>query len=175
MNTESEQTEKAATKRPLISLPFIIIVGVLGVAGYAAGPWLMTQFMLLEEKQKANKIEIPDEFAPISELAKSLQADPNASWEGMSISPGGAGQQLDPAERFAEMDADGDGKLTGDEISERLAGMLDEVDGDSDGAVTKEEFLALFERRSDDGNDAEESPAQDSSSEEASGNSQDDN
>lgn len=55
--------------------------------------------------------------------------------------PGGGGS-FDPEARFAERDADGDGKLTGDEISERMREGLAATDTDGDGAVSKEEFLA---------------------------------
>lgn len=55
--------------------------------------------------------------------------------------PGGGGG-FDPEAIFAERDADGDGKLTGEEISERMRGRLDDIDTDKDGSVTKEEFLA---------------------------------
>lgn len=55
--------------------------------------------------------------------------------------PGG-GRGFDPEAMFAERDVDGDGKLTGDEISERMRESLEAIDTDSDGAVSKEEFLA---------------------------------
>jgi hypothetical protein len=43
---------------------------------------------------------------------------------------------------FAERDADGDGKLTGEEISDRMRENLEAIDTDSDGSVSKEELLA---------------------------------
>jgi polyisoprenoid-binding protein YceI len=55
---------------------------------------------------------------------------------------GGGGGGFDPGAFFDQRDADGDGKLTGDEISERMRENLDETDTDKDGAVSKEEFLA---------------------------------
>jgi len=55
---------------------------------------------------------------------------------------GGPGGGFDPEAFFAERDADGDGKLSGEEISERMRGRLEAIDTDGDGAVTKEEFLA---------------------------------
>ena len=61
------------------------------------------------------------------------------------------GGRFDPAAYFRRQDADGDGKLTGDEISGRVRDALDQVDGDGDGAVTEEEYLAamrqMFRRR----------------------------
>jgi hypothetical protein len=55
--------------------------------------------------------------------------------------PGGGGS-FDPEAMFAERDADGDGKLTGDEISERMREGLEATDTDGDGAVSKDEFVA---------------------------------
>lgn len=52
------------------------------------------------------------------------------------------GRDFDPEAMFAERDADGDGKLTGDEISERLRESLEAIDTDGDGAISKDEFLA---------------------------------
>lgn len=58
---------------------------------------------------------------------------------------GGAG--FDPAAIFARIDMDGDGKLTGDEINERMQPRLAEIDTDGNKAVSKDEFLADFAKR----------------------------
>lgn len=55
---------------------------------------------------------------------------------------GGGGQGFDPAAMFARMDANSDGKLAGDEISERMKDRVAAMDKDSDGAISKEEFLS---------------------------------
>ena len=60
---------------------------------------------------------------------------------------GGGRGAFDPAAFFAERDADGDGKLAGDEISDRMAEDLEEIDTDGDGAVTLEEFQARMQSR----------------------------
>ena len=41
---------------------------------------------------------------------------------------------------FERSDANKDGKLSGDEIPERMRGMMDQLDKDKDGAVSQEEF-----------------------------------
>ena len=53
--------------------------------------------------------------------------------------PGG-GRQFDPQEFFNRRDADKDGKLTGDEIPERMRDNLTETDKDGDGAISLEEM-----------------------------------
>lgn len=61
---------------------------------------------------------------------------------------GGGRGGFDPAAIFAERDADGDGKLTGDEISGRMEESAAEIDTDGDGSITLEEFQARMQSRS---------------------------
>lgn len=49
---------------------------------------------------------------------------------------------FDPAAMFKQRDADGDGKLTGEEIAGRMRENLEEIDTDKDGAISEEEFQA---------------------------------
>lgn len=53
---------------------------------------------------------------------------------------GRGGRAFDPAAFFARMDADGDGKLAGDEIPDRMRENLANIDSNSDGEITLEEF-----------------------------------
>lgn len=138
----------APSKRPLISLPFLVIVGVLALGGYLAGPSVMQWVMLQQEKAKqGGGPSGPEEFAGLSELAKSLKAggDESEAMAAMTSADGGGGSRPDPETRFTEADADGNGKLEGDEISERMQGRLDDVDTDGDGAVSKEEYMTMVE------------------------------
>jgi len=50
------------------------------------------------------------------------------------------GGGFDPAQIFARRDSDGDGKLTGGEISGRMQGNCDQFDTNQNGTVTLEEF-----------------------------------
>ena len=59
---------------------------------------------------------------------------------------GGGGGRFDLAAMFENRDADGDGKLTGDEISERMRENMDQIDTDQDGSVTLEEFQARMQQ-----------------------------
>lgn len=59
---------------------------------------------------------------------------------------GGAGRFGDPeayVTRLMEGDTNKDGKLSKEEIPERLQGMMERVDTDKDGALSKEELEAL--------------------------------
>jgi len=49
---------------------------------------------------------------------------------------------FDPSAMFKRVDADGDGKLTGDEIPNRMRDNLAAIDKDGDGSITFEEFQA---------------------------------
>ena len=48
---------------------------------------------------------------------------------------------------FARNDKDGDGKLTGDEISERMRPNLAEIDTDGDQSISMAEFTASIAKR----------------------------
>ncbi len=52
---------------------------------------------------------------------------------------------FDPVAMFKQQDADADGKLTGDEIPERIQQNIKVFDQDGDGAVTMEEMQAAIE------------------------------
>ena len=141
-------SENASPRSPLIRLPFLILVLVLGVGGYFAGPTIMTQLMYQQERMKVeNSSAIPHEF----------NADgPRPSIPGMGGDGGGqdnanqgeaAASAFDPESLFAERDSDQNGVLEGDEISGRMRDGLERIDADGDGAVSKEEFLAASSRR----------------------------
>ena len=64
--------------------------------------------------------------------------------------PGGPQNEAAAGARFAQMfstrDANGDGKLTGDEIPEMLQGRMERVDENADGAIEKEELMKAMAR-----------------------------
>ena len=56
--------------------------------------------------------------------------------------PGGGGGGFDPAAIFARRDENQDGKLTGEELSGRIADRVEQLDTDKNGEVSREEFDA---------------------------------
>ena len=53
----------------------------------------------------------------------------------------------DMIERIFENDANSDGKISKDELPERMQRIFDRADGDSDGFITKDELTSMFEQR----------------------------
>ncbi len=111
-------------------------------------------------EKKGDVIAIPD--------LKTIEVDPEAdtSGEGDDVAaaggaggeeasaggggpggggPGGGGRTFDPEARFTAADADGDGVLREDEISDRMQESLSEIDTDGDGEISKAEFMARME------------------------------
>ena len=61
----------------------------------------------------------------------------------------GIGNGPNMGKMFETRDANGDGKLTGDEIPERMRDRLNMVDKDGDGSISKSEFAAMAARMED--------------------------
>ncbi len=61
--------------------------------------------------------------------------------------PGGEGDRAQFFTRmFEQRDENKDGKLSGDEIPEQMAGRLEQIDSDGDGSVSREELEAMARR-----------------------------
>jgi Ca2+-binding EF-hand superfamily protein len=61
--------------------------------------------------------------------------------------PPGGGNRPDPAARIKELDKNGDGKLSKDEVADdRMAARFDMIDADADGLVTLDEMKAASAR-----------------------------
>ncbi len=60
---------------------------------------------------------------------------------------GRGGRGFNPGEMFGQWDKDGDGKLSGDEIPERMRDRVESIDTDGDKAVSKEELEKAFQGR----------------------------
>lgn len=125
MNTEPEAAE--SKKRPPISLPFVLIVGVLAVAAYLSGPWIMKQVMFLQERAKQSGGAI---------AATGSSGRPGLPTGG---DDGGA-ESIDADAIFSRRDQNDNGTLEGEELA--VDERLQELDSNADGKVTKEEFVA---------------------------------
>jgi multidrug efflux pump subunit AcrA (membrane-fusion protein) len=102
--------------------------------------------------------QVPDDSdGPTQRKKRPSQAaggedGPVAGPEGRAPDGGGAGGgDFDPERIFAALDADGDGKVSGEEIPDRMRDNLSEIDTDQDGAVSREEWQQRRSARSSGG------------------------
>jgi polyisoprenoid-binding protein YceI len=96
--------------------------------------------------------KLTDRVAAEVRLAVTIGQEITSAAQGRSSSStaGGPSHGDDPEARFKERDADGDGKLVGDELPPRMKQNLDAFDGDGDGAVSLDELNErMSTRRSD--------------------------
>lgn len=74
----------------------------------------------------------------------------------------GGGGGFDPSSIFKRRDANSDGKLSGDEVPERMRSRMEQLDSDKDGALTLDEFRSgmgrMFGGRGRGGNPREGKP-----------------
>lgn len=71
---------------------------------------------------------------------------PTAAGGGGGGGGGGGRQRPNPDQIFKDADKNGDGKLEGDEISDRMKSGMERIDQDKDGAITLDELKASFSR-----------------------------
>ena len=151
----SVETPTKVAKRS--SLPVLIGVIVVAVGLYFGIPIVMTNVMVLDEQAKA-KAKLAESLIPntsteveptsgVKKMPLGASAGGGGAAGGPTSTSGAGGERPDPEEAFNSRDKDGNGKLEGAEISERLQGRMEQVDKDSDGAVSKEEFLAALQAR----------------------------
>jgi hypothetical protein len=149
MNAESETTKP---KSKIISIPFLLVAVVLVVGGYPAGKWAMEKFMTMQEQGKAAADPIPPDpdlkRTGIGAMAEQQNSMGGAGGpRGAGGGGGGGGGGFDPEAAFTRWDADSNGKLEGEEISERMKDRVEAMDTDKDGAISKEEFMASRQNR----------------------------
>lgn len=140
MSTES--STDTVTKRPLVSLPFLVTLCALAVGVYFAAPRIMPYLFLMTGNIGSGAAE-----ATVEATGQDVAEDADSGSEGQPNGPGGGrgGRGAGGFDReafFAERDTDGNGKLEGEEISERMRERMANADVDKDGAISKEEFMA---------------------------------
>ena len=123
------------------SIPLLIAFGVLGVAAYYAGPTVMAYAFLFQEEAKSRSIYESTRKSNAQGLAEISDSREMPTPVG-GPSGGLPGAMPDPEELFKRRDVNGDGKLEGSEISERMQSRVAGLDKDGDGAISKEEFMA---------------------------------
>ncbi len=146
--TESTNPTNQVKKRGT-SIPLLIGFAVLGFIAWMAGPTVMKYALFFQEQRKHNRInsEIGKKKLPSSDAVTSPEVPAMVTTGGPGGPGGPGGGRQDPEEMFKGRDKDGNGKLEGAEISERMQGRLADIDKDADGAVSKEEFLAAIPNR----------------------------
>lgn len=123
----------------LLALPLIVVAIFLITIDPIARESFFVEFKTATAEQFGYGDEIP--------AVNSGGDTSNSSESGERPGGGGRAGGFDPAQMFAERDADGDGKLTGDEISQRMRDRLDVIDTDQDGAISLEEMQAGMQGR----------------------------
>ena len=163
VSAQEEGKDKAAGRRPNMQRP-----GAGPEAGgFPGGPLGMLQMhplMKILDTDKDGTLsagEIANASKALIQLdkngdgivsAEELRPDPSAMPGGLA-GAGGNGPFGGAAmgKLFESRDANKDGKLSGDEIPERMRERLSMVDKDGDGSISKSEFAAMAARMEDAG------------------------
>jgi len=135
-----------------------------GGPGFPGGPMGMMQMLPLmkvldtDHDGTLSASEIANASKALVQLDKNgdgiisseeMRPDPIAMPGGFAGAGPGAGGPFNGAmmsKMFERSDANADGKLTGDEVPERLRDKIAMIDKDGDGAITKSEFAAMSAR-----------------------------
>ena len=129
------------------------------------------QIAALESKLSAEKAKHTIKVSnPDANPQPDRKPKPNSPAAGGAVSAAGSneggprpaeqGRSGDRSEIFTRIDKNGDGKIQGDEIDDRMKSRMADIDKDSDGAISKEEFMnAPRSRRDGNGAGSEAAPA----------------
>ena len=158
---QEERKDRAPGKRPDMQRPGF----VPGAGGFPGGPMAMLQMLpimkVLDTDQDGtlSATEIANASKALLQLdkdgdgiisAEEMRPDMSKMPGGLAgPGPNGIGNGPMMGKVFESRDANGDGKLTGDEIPERMRDRLNMVDKDGDGSISKSEFAAVAARMED--------------------------
>lgn len=166
MMASAQEEGKPAGRRPIMQRPGAGAEsgGGPGGPGFPGSPMGIMQMMPLmkvldtDHDGTLSASEIANASKALLQLDKNgdgiisseeMRPDPNAMPGGFAGAGPGAGGQFNGAmmgKMFERSDANGDGKLTGDEIPERMRDKIAMIDKDGDGSITKSEFAAMAAR-----------------------------
>ncbi len=162
MMASAQEEGRPAGRRPGMQRPGSGAEG--GGPGFPGGPMGMMQMMPLmkvldtDQDGTLSASEIANASKALVQLDKNgdgiisseeMRPDPSAMPGGFAGAGPGAGGQFAGAmmgKMFEKSDANGDGKLSGDEIPERMRDKMGMIDKDGDGAITKAEFAVMAAR-----------------------------
>ena len=162
-SAQEERKDRAPGKRPDMQRPG----SGPGAGGFQGGPMAMLQMMpilkVLDTDQDGtlSASEIANASKALIQLDKDgdgiisveeMRPDMSKMPGGIAGAGPGANGQPNGAmmvKMFERNDANGDGKLTGDEIPERMRDKLKMVDKDGDGSISKSELAAMAARMED--------------------------
>lgn len=116
--------------------------------GRPAAPPRVSPLMAALDTDKDGALS-PEEILKASAALKTLDKDGNGQLTLWELHPPIKPVVIPPAdivERLMEFDRNGDGKLTRDELPERLRSAFDTIDGDKDGILTQSELTAFVEK-----------------------------
>lgn len=165
MNSDSISPETKPKRST--SIPLLVAFGVIGILGYVFGERIMASVFYMQESSERDKAAKEANAKLFESAQRSAGAPAGAGGEmarsGEGAGGGGGGPTVAPAggegggrppmtdadieARFKQTDADGNGKIEGDEISERMKPRLADIDTDKDSAVSFDEYKAAVQRR----------------------------
>lgn len=163
-SAQEERKDRAPVKRPDMQRPGFG-PGAPGAGGFPGGPMAMIQMLpimkVLDSDQDGalSATEIANASKALVQLDKDgdgiisveeMRPDLSKLPGGLAgPGPNGPGNGAMMGKMFETRDSNGDGKLTGDEIPERMRDRIGMVDKDGDGSISKSEFAAMAARMED--------------------------
>ncbi len=125
----------------------LLAIAAIGFAGFVITDNVLSQKKHQQQKEnndiRTNQApaDSPNPDGQVGPLGEPGPVGPPEGGPGDAEGRDGGGRRpFDPIAFFKQRDADGDGKLSGDEISDRMRQQLDQIDTDKDGAISLKEW-----------------------------------